>query len=570
MHYDIAIIGGGPGGSTTGSLLKKYNPDLNIIIIERENFPRDHVGESQLPAIGKILNEMGAWEKVDGAGFPIKIGASYTWGQTSDPWEFEFLPLSQVRGDEPRPAEYKGWRVNTALQVDRAVYDDILLRHAADMGCEVRQGTAISSVIPDKDRVGYLQLKSGESITADYYVDASGNAAILRRAMGIKIDAPTKLQNIAFWHYWDGAAPANDNLGHGITRVQVRSLKHGWIWYIPLSESRVSVGFICPLSYYKSCKKRPQELYDEALNELPDIQMLLKDAHCQGDIQSTNDWSYVSEQAAGKNWFLVGEAMGFADPILAAGLTLTQSCAQHCAYTLLELVRGEQPSDWLIEQYNELQKTRVLQHMRFAEYWYSANGCFSDIQNYCTDIAQDAGLSLSPQEAFRWLSTGGFDDVAGQSVIGGYDVASLKQVQHRLSDKDEQVEYLINGKNQFSLNLANTEKTKAPILKEGRILMVEKYVRNGQNLVVSGLHQLLLLALEESTEIEKIIPFIQQVLSNSVPADQLQFVFGQTMQTLEAMATSGWVECSHVAGKPALNMDTPREGVLIYTTAMRA
>ena len=83
--YDVAIIGGGPGGATTGTLLKKYNAGLRVLILEREQFPRDHVGESQLPPISPILHEMGCWDKVEAANFPIKIGGTFRWGQSATP-----------------------------------------------------------------------------------------------------------------------------------------------------------------------------------------------------------------------------------------------------------------------------------------------------------------------------------------------------------------------------------------------------------------------------------------------------------------------------------------------------
>jgi 2-polyprenyl-6-methoxyphenol hydroxylase-like FAD-dependent oxidoreductase len=85
MRCDVAIVGGGPGGTTLASLLKKYSPSLDVCIFEKESFPRDHVGESQLPPTSAVLHEMGAWEKVEAAGFPIKLGASYTWGKTMEP-----------------------------------------------------------------------------------------------------------------------------------------------------------------------------------------------------------------------------------------------------------------------------------------------------------------------------------------------------------------------------------------------------------------------------------------------------------------------------------------------------
>ncbi len=113
----------------------------------------------------------------------------------------------------------------------------------------------------------------------------------------------------------------------------------------------------------------------------------------------------------GKNWFLVGECLGFADPILAAGMTLTHTSAQHCAISILELERAILDRDWICQQYQEIQLRRIRQHIRFAEYWYSANGLFSSVVENCAAIAENSGLKLTPQEAFRWLSHGGIDDV---------------------------------------------------------------------------------------------------------------------------------------------------------------
>ena len=102
--YDVAIIGGGPGGATTGTLLKKYNAGLRVLILEREQFPRDHVGESQLPPISPILDEMGCWDKVEAANFPIKVGGTFRWGQSANTWDIQFIPRSRVpERAAPRP-----------------------------------------------------------------------------------------------------------------------------------------------------------------------------------------------------------------------------------------------------------------------------------------------------------------------------------------------------------------------------------------------------------------------------------------------------------------------------------
>src|SRR5437763_369759 len=114
-QYDIAIIGGGPTGSTLATYLKQHKPDLKVVVLEREIFPRDHVGESQLPVVSLILNEMGVWDKVEAAGFPIKIGATYKWGRTKELWDFEFIPPDEFK-DQERPAKFEGQRTATAFQ----------------------------------------------------------------------------------------------------------------------------------------------------------------------------------------------------------------------------------------------------------------------------------------------------------------------------------------------------------------------------------------------------------------------------------------------------------------------
>ena len=91
--FDVAVLGGGPAGATCAALLRKYNPGLSVFVAERDQFPRDHVGESQLPGCAQICAEMGCWDKVEAAGFPIKIGASYTWGRNNDKWDFDFYPV---------------------------------------------------------------------------------------------------------------------------------------------------------------------------------------------------------------------------------------------------------------------------------------------------------------------------------------------------------------------------------------------------------------------------------------------------------------------------------------------
>ncbi len=558
---DVAIIGGGPGGSTTGCLLKKYDPKLKVVILEREKFPREHIGESQLPPIGRILEEMGCWDKVEAAGFPIKIGVTYTWGQTVDPWAFEFLPLTQVPEAPQRPGTYNGWRRQVAFQVDRAVYDDILLKHASEMGCEVGEQTRVKSVRHTNGRVEALELENGQSISARYYVDASGNAAVLRRDLDVKVEVPTLLKNIAFYDYWTKPQwqQESDRVN---TRIHIRSLGFGWIWYIPISTTRTSVGVVCNAEWYRHSGRSPQELYDTSLANEQFVAKKLEGGTCRGQLVTTTDWSFVVERTYGENWFLVGECGGFADPILSAGLTLTHAGARELAYTILELDRGELPRDWLLTRYDELQTRRVRQHMKFAEFWYSANGFFDAVRDNVVKIAEQSGLSLSREDAFYWLSTGGLgDDIPGQVGIGGYDMAAVKQLIQRFTGK--RGKWLIDGKNVFKLNLAGAEQTTDGLLHDGRIQRVPCYLRGERRLALVGLQENLVKALQQHTAIDKIIPHVMKAFA-SEPPDHQKVWWHHTVQVLEVMANNYWVNCDFKKGRPVLNVHTPDEGPIMH------
>lgn len=567
QFYDVIIVGGGPGGSTTGALLRKYNPALKVLILEREHFPREHIGESQLPPIGPILNEMGVWDKVEAANFVIKLGVSYTWGRTTDPWHFGFIPIEDV-GDDPRPAPFEGWRKRVALQVDRAIYDDILLKHAAELGCDVRQGTPVVKVHATGDRIDGLELAGGEVVSARYYIDASGNAAVLRRAMNVKVEAPTLLQNIAFWDYFDKPGMNKPILERGIIRIRIRSVSYGWVWYIALSDDRTSVGLVTPASYFKQQGKSPEELFNDALSIPPDLQPLLKDTKRTGEVRRTNDWSYVADRTYGANWFLCGEALGFADPILSAGMTLTHTCARHIAYTILELDRGEHDADWLRREYNETQRRRVIQHMKFADYWYSGNGHFEAIRDNCREIAKASGLQMTAAEAFRWLSFGGIDDDIGQFAIGGLSLSGLKGVQHRLShDRPGDVTYQIHGMSSFKLKIEGATRGAVAGLHEGRIHRVETLERDGNRLVLAGAYGLVFEALQKSGKAADLFQNLQARISETMGADKVQFVLQECLQCLEVMVANKWVAGYFKHGQPAISMTTPLEGEIIYSEA---
>lgn len=537
-HYDVAIIGGGPGGSTTASFLRKYGEDVNVVVLEREKFPRDHVGESQLPPISRVLDELGVWDKVEAANFPIKIGATYRWGKNPELWHFEFVPRSEFR-DEPRPAKYDGQRRWTAFQVDRAIYDEILLRHAEELGAEVREETKVVKVEHAEDRVTGLVLESGEIITADMYVDASGHSGLIRRTLGVETHSPTALQNIAIWEYWQNAEWA-ETVGTGGTMVQVLSLDYGWFWFIPLGPTRTSIGFITSAKYYKESGLRPEQLYDKALGEEPMIQALTKNATREGNLQTTKDWSFVANRMVGENWMLVGESAGFADPILAAGLSLTHTSAREAAFTIMELARGGEDRGWLLEQYEAGQRKRVSNHIRFADFWYTSNAQFADLKEHTREIAATNGLELSADKAWAWLAQGGFIDEEMTLGLAGFSIDQVKDLSRFLSDATPE-EHVPNN-NIFRLNLMGAKKMDRAVYSLGRVERRPCYVRGGKLLPSIAVIDLVIHCLnhwQTRPDIDKGLRYIAEGYKN----DELfvNALLPQFENALESMVADGWV-----------------------------
>ncbi len=557
---DIAIVGGGPGGATCGAFLKKHKPSLKVGIFEREVFPRDHVGESQLPSIGAILNELGVWGEIEAANFPIKVGATYRWGKSDDLWDFHFLPDGDFH-DAVRPAQFEGQRQKTAFQVDRAIYDKILLDFARRIGCEVHQPSAVREVLRQDDRVLGLVLESGETIEARQYVDASGHAGLLRRAMGVAIEEPSKLRNVAFWDYWQNAEWAV-TLGVGGTRIQIMSVDYGWLWFIPLGPERTSIGFVCPADYLKASGKRPEELYLQAVSDEPRIRALVASASREGKFSTTKDWSFLAERMTGENWMLVGEASGFADPILSAGLSLTHASAREAAFTILEMGR-KGDAKWLKEEYDARNRRRILQHIRFADYWYSSNKHFTDLKEFTREIARDAGLDLDAEKAFQWLGTGGFiEEDMSVGGLGTVSFTALHQITSRFSEKPGIASF--GGFNGFVPYLQGTRRTKIPHYEKGRVTPIPAYERDGKVLPLTGVIAWLMKTIGTTPRLEDVFEILQHNATVAgMPYDDA--MHSGVLDTLEALVRDGWIVGRHYKTGASLSDEIPKDNDFIQS-----
>ncbi len=375
-HFDVIVIGGGPAGSTVAGFLNQMGH--RVLLLEREVFPRHHIGESMIAATIDILAEIGLEEKLAAANFPVKSGGCFLWGQTSDPWCIRF---EEIPG---RPTSY---------QVKRAVFDKLLLDHVAESGVDVRQGHRVLDVLKEDGRVTGVRFSDADgaehTATARYTVDASGLAAVVANRLSSRVPVE-ELKNMCLYGYWTGEHPAPAKLGGEIrpndrNNIIIKMLSDGWLWFIPLGDPgpdgsaepdpdrrEISVGFVAPRKNLPETggKAALEDFYLEHVRSTDEWKYLLQSATYTGDFHTIKDWSYRSDEMAGPGYFAVGDASCFVDPILSSGVFLAVLYAKMCAVGVNTVLTTSAPERLVHEWYQGLYLDTYSDYLEMARYWY--------------------------------------------------------------------------------------------------------------------------------------------------------------------------------------------------------
>jgi flavin-dependent dehydrogenase len=325
----ILVIGGGPAGSTAAGLLAAEG--FQVTLLERDRFPRYHIGESILPSCRPVFELLGVWDKVQAHGFQPKAGAYFDWG--GQEWEVRFTDM--------------GDGTPNAWQVVRSELDQLLLDHARELGAEVIEGVSVRDVEFEGERAGaaaWYHTKDPERrgrITFGHVIDASGRAGVLA-ARQLKFRRFHEVfRNVAAWAYWKDAKP----LGRGPEgAIAVCSLPDGWLWAIPLHDGTLSVGLVTGRDHFSDCRERlggVQAVYDEALAASPTVHTMLSGAEQVTGMRVEQDYSYACERFAGPGYLIAGDAACFLDPLLSTGVHLATYSALLGAASLASVLRGE-------------------------------------------------------------------------------------------------------------------------------------------------------------------------------------------------------------------------------------
>ena len=396
LSADVLVIGGGPGGSTAAAMLARKG--WRVLLLEREFFPRHHVGESLLPASLPVLEELGVLPDVEAAGFLPKLGATMVWGKQNKPWSWYFRETNPNR-----PHAYQVWR---------PLFDQLLLDNSRALGVEVLEGHQVVDVLLEDQRVAGVRYRSAAeqdgTARARFVVDATGQGALLGRRLDLRRWDPF-FRNMAVYGYVTGAdrLPAPDE-----TNIFIEAHPHGWSWTIPLHTGWTSVGTVMDSRHGQErlSKGKLQEAFLEQVAQAPHTARLLRDATLVSGPQVVKDWSYNSERLVGDGYILVGDAACFVDPLFSSGVHLALMSGVLGAAYVSTVLKAPDMAAAAGQVYSELYLKEYGHFRTMAQLFYASN---RTAESYFWEARRLLGdqEELSPRQAF-------IHAVAGQSPRG--------------------------------------------------------------------------------------------------------------------------------------------------------
>lgn len=308
---EVLVIGGGPAGATTATLVAQKG--FQVKLLEREHFPRYHIGESLIPETFWVLERLGMLPKMRNSRFVNKHSVQFVseHGRLSEPFYFSL--------HNPHESS-RTW------QVYRQEFDQMMLENARETGVYVHEGMRVTEVLFEGLRaVGARAIdESGtkHEFRSRVVVDAAGQSCLIQDRLGLR-DWDPVLKKAAIWTYWKGAY-RDTGLDEGATIVMQTQGKQGWFWYIPLQDDAISVGVVAPFDYLFSGRpsKDFETIYAEEVAKCPGVQPRIADAQRIEPYRAAKEYSYRSRQVAGDGWVLVGDAFGFLDPLYSSGVLL--------------------------------------------------------------------------------------------------------------------------------------------------------------------------------------------------------------------------------------------------------
>lgn len=352
---EVVIIGGGPAGSTAATVLAQAG--RKILVLEKEKFPRFHVGESLLPYNRQIFEEIGVWPKIAAAGFMKKRGAQFLMGNGSLRIRLNFSNGSFNKYQE-------------AIHVERSKFDDLLLTHAREAGAEVREECQVLEYHVGADDVTVRYRDAGgaeQEIRSKFLIDASGLSNLTANSDSLREYYSGHKKVAIFGHFANIDMPQGDERGD----ILIVRRENSWFWLIPLEDNKTSAGLVLDRADLQKLGKDIGKIFHDAVQDTLAVRDRFARAEAVGALHAVTDFSYRNSRLVEPRLVRVGDASGFIDPVFSSGVMLAMSSARHGAKAVDEALTAAAALTAGMQAYEKTNRKCIALYWEFIEGFYT-------------------------------------------------------------------------------------------------------------------------------------------------------------------------------------------------------
>ena len=357
--YDCVVVGAGPAGCTTASLVAERG--FRTLLIERDALPRFHVGESLMPETFWTFKRLGIVDELRRIGFVRKNGVQFVNHNDKESAPFFF-------------DEHDARDSSVTWHVERKDFDQLLYQTAEKRGANCQDQTRVTDIqLKDNPPHNVTMVDASgktQTVSARVIVDATGQQSFLANRLGVKQINPD-LKKAAIWTYYKGA---NRNGGQTpeVTCILQSEDKDSWFWYIPLMNDIVSVGCVGDNEYLLKGRGKPEQTFEEELDKCPGARRRIAGSERCDRHHVAKEFSYTTSEHAGDGWVMVGDAYGFIDPIYSSGVFLALKSGEMAADAICDGLRrndvsAEQLSHWTYQFDAGVNSMRRLVHAFYTK-----------------------------------------------------------------------------------------------------------------------------------------------------------------------------------------------------------